>query len=62
MCLLIGDRVGSGARTRGDCVALGGGGNGLPEIVIICCGMHGGGHGGTSRMTKGSGVHGLGGC
>jgi len=24
--------------------------------------MHGGGHGGASRMTRGSGVHGLGGC
>jgi len=41
---------------------LGGGGNGFPEMVMTCCGMHGGGHGGASRMTRGSGVQGLGGC
>ena len=40
----------------------GGAGNFLPGIVTTCCGTHGGGHGGTSRITNGSGVHGRGGC
>ena len=39
-----------------------GGGSFLPGIVTTCCGTHGGGHGGTSRITNGSGVHGRGGC
>jgi hypothetical protein len=53
--------LGIGAN-RSTTTFLGGGGNGLPDIVITCVGMHGGGHGGASRITNGSGVHGLGGC
>ena len=41
---------------------LGGGGSLLPEIVIIFWPTAGGSLGGASRTTKGSGVHGLGGC
>ena len=40
----------------------GGAGKRLPEMVMICWPIHGGGCGGASRMTKGSGVHGLAGC
>jgi len=34
----------------------------LPDIVIIFWPIQGGACGGASRMTRGSGVHGRGGC